>query len=250
MASSPPLLLQLNPSSRVFDFVMKRDFDEISEEEWQQHSFNPSRVLKQPRAPKTTTTRTPPPRRQQPNPSPPIESFAYRRPSKAIESDDDCVVVEDSGSGESDSDVKIVNGGDDLLLDDEEEEEEEEEEAKVVVVRRARVGRRFVIEDEEGSEEDEVEVEEVSSSEGEDGGGGDGDEDVVGMALQKCAKISADLRKELYGSSSGVTTCDRYSEVESSTVRIVTQVPSIFNALRMVCLNLVLFTGFLKVSAE
>ncbi|CAN6859193.1 protein CHROMATIN REMODELING 19 [Brassica napus] len=200
---------------------MKRDFDEISEEEWQQHSFNPSRVLKQPRAPKTTTTRTPPPRRQQPNPSPPIESFAYRRPSKAIESDEDCVVVEDSGSGESDSDVKIVNGGDDLLLDD----EEEEEEAKVVVVRRARVGRRFVIEDEEGSEEDEVEVEveEVSSSEGEDGGGGDGDEDVVGKALQKCAKISADLRKELYGSSSGVTTCDRYSEVESSTVRIVTQ---------------------------
>nr|VDD30609.1 unnamed protein product [Brassica oleracea] len=195
---------------------MKRDFDEISEEEWQQHSFNPSRVLKQPRAPKTTTTRTPPPpRRQQPNPSPPIESFAYRRPSKAIESDDDCVVVEDSG--ESDSDVEIVNGGDDLLLDD------EEEEAKVVVVRRARVGRRFVIEDEEGSEEDEVEVEEVSSSEGEDGGGGDGDEDVVGKALQKCAKISADLRKELYGSSSGVTTCDRYSEVESSTVRIVTQ---------------------------
>ncbi|XP_009114207.1 protein CHROMATIN REMODELING 19 [Brassica rapa] len=197
---------------------MKRDFDEISEEEWQQHSFNPSRVLKQPRAPKTTTTtRTPPPPRQQPNPSPPIESFAYRRPSKAIESDDDFVVVEDSG--ESDSDVKIVNGGDDLLLDD------EEEEAKVVVVRRARVGRRFVIEDEEGSEEDEVEVEEVSSSEGEgeDGGGGDGDEDVVGKALQKCAKISADLRKELYGSSSGVTTCDRYSEVESSTVRIVTQ---------------------------
>ncbi|CAG7862112.1 hypothetical protein BRARA_I02052 [Brassica rapa] len=193
---------------------MKRDFDEISEEEWQQHSFNASRVLKQPRAPKTTTTTTTPP---PPRPSPPIESFAYRRPSKAIESDDDCVVVEDSG--ESDSDVKIVNGGDDLLLDD------EEEEAKVVVVRRARVGRRFVIEDEEGSEEDEVEVEEVSSSEGEgeDGGGGDGDEDVVGKALQKCAKISADLRKELYGSSSGVTTCDRYSEVESSTVRIVTQ---------------------------
>ncbi|KAL0793290.1 hypothetical protein Bca101_064667 [Brassica carinata] len=196
---------------------MKRDFDEISEEEWSQHSFNPSRVLKQPRAPKTTTTTRTTPR--QPNPSPPIESFAYRRPSRAIESissdDDDCVVVEDS-----DSDVKIVNGGDDLLLDD--DDEEEEEEAKVVVVRRARVGRRFVIEDEEGSEDDEVE--EVSSSEDEDGGGGDGDEeDVVGKALQKCAKISADLRKELYGSSSGVTTCDRYSEVETSTVRIVTQ---------------------------
>lgn len=127
-----------------------------------------------------------------------------------------------------DSDVKIVNGGDDLLLDDDEEE---------VVVRRARVGRRFVIEDEEASEEEEEEdeVEEVSSSEEDEGGeGGDGDEDVVGKALQKCAKISADLRKELYGSSSGVTTCDRYSEVESSTVRIVTQVVESFTALRVV----------------
>ncbi|CAH8383388.1 unnamed protein product [Eruca vesicaria subsp. sativa] len=195
---------------------MKRDFDEISEEEWSQHSFNASRVLKQPRPPKTT------PRQQQTrkNPSPPIESFAFRRPSKAIEiedDDEDCVVVEDSES-DSDSDVKIVNGGGgggDLVLDDDEE---------VVMVRRARVGRRFVIEDEEASEEEEED--EVSSSEEEGGGGrgGDGDdEDVVGKALQKCAKISADLRKELYGSSSGVTTCDRYSEVETSTVRIVTQ---------------------------
>ncbi|KAJ0252838.1 Protein CHROMATIN REMODELING 19 [Hirschfeldia incana] len=198
---------------------MKRDFDEISEEEWSQHSFNASRVLKQPRAPPPPKPTTTP---RQPNPSPPIESFAYRRPSKQViesissDEDEDCVVVEDS-----DSDVKIVNGGgDDLLLDD------EEEEAEVVVVRRARVGRRFVIEDEEGSEEED-EVEEVSSSEEEDDGEGEGeeggDEDVVGKALQKCAKISADLRKELYGSSSGVTTCDRYSEVESSTVRIVTQ---------------------------
>lgn len=192
---------------------MKRDFDEISEEEWSQHSFNPSRVLKRPRTPKRTRPT---------NPSPPIESFAFRRPSKAAvggreESDsssDDCVEVEDLG--ESDSEVKIVNG-DDLLLED------EEEDAKVVV-RAARAGRRFVIEDDEASEDefDDDEVE-LSSSEDEGGRGGREEEDVVGKALQKCAKISADLRKELYGSSSGVT-CDRYSEVETSTVRIVTQV--------------------------
>ncbi|CAH2045776.1 unnamed protein product [Thlaspi arvense] len=195
---------------------MKRDFDEISEEEWSQHSFNPSRVLKRPRTPKKTRLA---------NPSPPIESFAFRRPSKAIgraesNSSDDCVEVDDLG--ESDSEVKVVNGGEDLLLDD--EEVEEEEEAKVVV-RAARVGRRFVIEDEEASEDEFDDEVEISSSEDEGGGGrGRGeDEDVVGKALQKCAKISADLRKELYGSSSVATTCDRYSEVETSTVRIVTQ---------------------------
>uniref|UniRef100_A0A1J3D7E7 Protein CHROMATIN REMODELING 19 n=1 Tax=Noccaea caerulescens TaxID=107243 RepID=A0A1J3D7E7_NOCCA len=190
---------------------MKRDFDEISEEEWSQHSFNASRVLKRPRTPKRT---------RPVNPSPPIESFAFRRPSKAAvgggeesNSSDDCVEVEDLG--ESDSEVKIVNG-DDLLLED------EEEDAKVVV-RAARAGRRFVIEDDEASEDefDDDEVE-LSSSEDEGGKGGREEEDVVGKALQKCAKISADLRKELYGSSSGVT-CDRYSEVETSTVRIVTQ---------------------------
>ncbi|CAA7037933.1 unnamed protein product [Microthlaspi erraticum] len=196
---------------------MKRDFDEISEEEWSQHSFNASRVLKRPRAP----TRTRPA-----NPSPPIESFAFRRPSKAAvagggreeesnSSSDDCVEVEDLG--ESDSEVKVVNG-DDLLLED-------EEDAKVVV-RAARAGRRFVIEDDEASEDEFDDDDEValssSDDEGGKGGRGGGEEDVVGKALQKCAKISADLRKELYGSSSGVT-CDRYSEVETSTVRIVTQ---------------------------
>ncbi|ESQ33096.1 hypothetical protein EUTSA_v10003689mg [Eutrema salsugineum] len=194
---------------------MKRDFDEISEEEWSQHSFNPSRVLKRPRTPKKTRPA---------NPSPPIESFAYRRPSTATgreesNSSDDCVELEDLG--ESDTEVKVVNG-EDLLLDD--EEVEEEEEAKVVT-RPARAGRRFVIEDEDASEDDFDDEVDISSSEDELGGGRGRveDEDVVGKALQKCAKISADLRKELYGSSSVATTCDRYSEVETSTVRIVTQ---------------------------
>lgn len=202
---------------------MKRDFDEISEEEWSQHSFNASRVLKRPRTPKKTRPL---------NPSPPIESFAFRRPSTAMtiesnnSSDGDCVEIEDLG--DSDSDVKIVNG-EDLLLEDEEEVEETK-----VVMRAARVGRRFVIEDEEASDDDDEAESSASEDEfGRGGGGGGGrrgeDEDVVGKALQKCAKISADLRKELYGTSSGVTTCDRYSEVETSTVRIVTQVLNLVN---------------------
>ncbi|KAA8549439.1 hypothetical protein F0562_001088 [Nyssa sinensis] len=59
-----------------------------------------------------------------------------------------------------------------------------------------------------GFEDEEVEVEEAG--------------DVVGKALQKCAKISAKLRSELYSSSS-VAACDRYAEVEASSVRIATQ---------------------------
>lgn len=64
----------------------------------------------------------------------------------------------------------------------------------------------FRIEDEEEKKEAEEDEEEV---------------DVVGKALQKCAKISAALRQELYGSS--VQDCDRYAEVEASSCRIVTQ---------------------------
>lgn len=47
------------------------------------------------------------------------------------------------------------------------------------------------------------------------------EDDVVGKALHKCAKISTELKRELYGSSR--TACDRYAEVEASSVRIVTQ---------------------------
>lgn len=85
-------------------------------------------------------------------------------------------------------------------------------------------GRRFVIDDED--EESERELTEVcdvkSTSEEEQEEDREDDDDVVGKALQKCAKLSADLKRELYGSS--VSTCERYSEVESSSVRIVTQV--------------------------
>ncbi|KAB1206350.1 hypothetical protein CJ030_MR7G018880 [Morella rubra] len=79
-------------------------------------------------------------------------------------------------------------------------------------------GRRFVVDDEE-SDGDVKEVHEVKSSDAEEED--EDDEDLVGKALQKCAKISAELKGELFGSSR--TVCDRYAEVEASTLRIVTQ---------------------------
>ncbi|XP_075657940.1 protein CHROMATIN REMODELING 19 [Castanea sativa] len=177
---------------------MKRVFEEISDDEWENHShsFKPSRVLN------TTTTTA--------NPNPPaIESFAY-------------------GSSKQ-------NPKEDIVFDLEDDDEDVAEPARPSLANR---GRRFVVEDEESDgdgeggdkdadiaqvydvkssdEEENVEEEEEAEAEEEEE-----EEDVVAKALQKCAKISAELKRDLYGSS--VTACDRYAEVESSSVRIVTQ---------------------------
>lgn len=159
---------------------MKRVFEEISDDEWENHSFKPSRVLN-----KSETL------------PPPIESFAYRSSSKVEVSDhssDDCVEIK---------------------------ENLEDDDAEVELVRPANRGRRFVVDDEE-SDEDSPEVCEVKSTSEEEEEEDVDEDDVVGKALQKCAKISAELKRELYGSSG--TTCEQYSEVEASSVRIVTQV--------------------------
>ncbi|XP_059449658.1 protein CHROMATIN REMODELING 19 isoform X2 [Corylus avellana] len=145
---------------------MKRVFEEISDDEWGNHSFKPSRVLRNPQQP----------------PPPPIESFAY---------------------ASSNPQVEVT-----LNLEDDDVEEEAARPA-------ANRGRRFVVDDDE-SEGDFKEVYEIKSSEEEEE-----EEDVVGKALHKCAKISTELKRELYGSSR--TACDRYAEVEASSVRIVTQ---------------------------
>lgn len=160
---------------------MKRDFTEISDDEWDNHSFKLSRALK----------------KSQGAP-PPIESFSYRP-------EDPQVSPEDVSDGSSDDCVEI-------------KEDLEDDDAEVLAAPVTR-GRRFVVD--EDSDEDFAEVVEVKSGTEEEAEEEVEEDDVVGKALQKCAKISAELRRELYGSS--VTACDRYAEVESSSVRIVTQ---------------------------
>ncbi|KAL6187185.1 hypothetical protein ACLB2K_043300 [Fragaria x ananassa] len=175
---------------------MKRGLDdyEISDDEWEDHSasFKPSRVLnnKPPRSP----------------PPPAIESFAYKR---GRASDYDADFVFDISDDSDDDCVKIK---DDLEDDDVEE---------VVRSRPVTRGRRFVVEDED-SDGDSAELE-SSSEEEEEVEEAVGDDDIVGRALQKCAKISADLKRELHGSSAPATASDRYAEVDASSVRIVTQ---------------------------
>ncbi|WJX16920.1 Protein CHROMATIN REMODELING 19 [Trifolium repens] len=184
---------------------MKPELYEISDDEWENHSFKPSRVLKRPRSP-----------------PPPLDSFAYKPPSQPQpqpvasddDDDDDCVVI---------SQITDNNNNNFECLDDLEDADVDDVEAAPT----ARPGRRFIIDDEDeeddlgggdnvdvfdiDSTEDEVEVEIDEGNEG----------DLVGRALQKCARISVELKGELFGSSGAA--CERYSEVESSSVRIVTQ---------------------------
>lgn len=180
---------------------MKRVFDEISDEEWENHSFKPSRILGASSTSKFTT--------------PPIESFAFN-------------------SRSDDHFVDLTNDREDEGFELQAEDLEDHDADDVTAGRSVGRGRRFVVDDDE---DEAAEVVEVKSDEDEeepmlfDVGEEDEEfeeveeeeEDVVGKALQKCAKISAELRKELYGSSSASANFDRYSEVDSSSVRIVTQ---------------------------
>ncbi|KAH1188680.1 Protein CHROMATIN REMODELING 19 [Glycine soja] len=184
---------------------MKPELYEISDDEWENHSFKPSQVLKRPR-----TSSPPSP--------PPIESFAYTSNSKvdvSSENDDDSDCVEiapesanfrdnlnDLEDADVDDEPVPASRGRRFVIDDDDEEDGEEENG-------GRDGHVAELYDVESSEEEEEDVDELNEN------------DVVGRALHKCARISAELKGELFGSSG--TACERYSEVESSSVRIVTQ---------------------------
>ncbi|XP_057543717.1 protein CHROMATIN REMODELING 19 [Amaranthus tricolor] len=190
---------------------MKRTFDEISDEEWEKHKFKPSKVLNSTSSSSST--------------KPTIESFSFKNSrSTPIDLTDD---------GDEDY-VPPSEGEDDLEHHD---DVLEDDDADLVTSRTSSRGRRFIVDDDEEDEYEELQevvevksdIEEEEEMEMFDLTDDDDDEDeeeflekeeedVVGKALQKCGKISAELRKEL-----SMTATDRYSEVDSSSVRIVTQ---------------------------
>ncbi|KAG7031432.1 Protein CHROMATIN REMODELING 19, partial [Cucurbita argyrosperma subsp. argyrosperma] len=135
--------------SQVLHHSMKRVFDEISDDEWSNHSFKPSRVFSKPQT--------------QPPIPPPIESFAYQPPSLYISDDsgDDCVVVMESSKNFKES-----------LEDD--DVEVEGVKSSTAMSR----GRRFVVDDEDEESEKELtevcDVRSTSEEEEEEGGGGGG----------------------------------------------------------------------------
>ncbi|KAD3639925.1 hypothetical protein E3N88_29148 [Mikania micrantha] len=132
------------------------------------------------------------------NKPPPIESFAFRPGARTSNS------KTPSDSSDSSDCVEIINHHAPENLED---DDFGEPPSTSIATR----GRRFVIDDddEDDAVDFDAENEEMELS-----------DDVVGKALHKCAKISAELRSELYGSS--VHACDRYAEVDASSIRIVT----------------------------
>ncbi|KAK6122465.1 hypothetical protein DH2020_043802 [Rehmannia glutinosa] len=183
----------------------ERDFIELSEDEWSHHSdsFKPSRVLK----PQPTSQ----------NPPPPIESFAFSKTTHSTTSTSNAIHIIESSSSEE---LGNANGNEFEDLEDEDADMEVSRSAATVTR-----GNRFVIDDDDdeddhvGNKVGDFSDHEVWLSEEEE----EEEEDVVKKALRKCEKISAELKRELYGTSSVV--CDRYSEVElgSSAAKIVTQ---------------------------
>lgn len=173
---------------------MKRPYVEISDDEWENHSsFDPSRVLKKP---------------SNPPPPPPIESFAFRSSS---------TFQSVSSSSSDDSLLAQVENFDGNLVDDDLEDDDAEGPPPPTFR-----GRKFVVDEDSDGDFNEVEL--VRVEEEEEIEEMVEESDVVGKALQNCAKISAELRSELYGSGAAAAAYDRYSEVEASSVRIVTQV--------------------------
>ncbi|PIN17899.1 SNF2 family DNA-dependent ATPase [Handroanthus impetiginosus] len=182
----------------------EREFIELSEDEWSHHSesFKPSRVIK------------PNPNSQ--NPPPPIESFAFSKTHNYSNSSNAIQIIESSSSEEFGN---AATGNGNEFEDLEDEDADMDVSNTVATVSR---GNRFVIDDDDG-EDDDDDVKVGDFSDRELLSSGEEEEDVVKKALRKCVKISAELKRELYGTSSAA--CDRYSEVElgSSGARIVTQ---------------------------
>lgn len=182
---------------------MKRVFEEISDDEWENHSFKPSRVFNN---------------KPQIDRPPSIESFAFKSSSSSSKQQPVVVVSDEEESSDFDC-IEIKN---ETNLEDDDFDEVDVDQLRPTVNR----GRRFVVDDgedesEENSDGEFADVFEVGDEEDEKVVE---DDDVVVKALQKCGKISAELKRDLYGSNVAAEACDRYAEVESSVVRIVTQV--------------------------
>lgn len=179
---------------------MKRDYCEISDDEWpEDNSFNPSRVLKL---------------NKPSSPPPPIESFAYSKSNNHDTSKpSNFVELVDSSSEE----IGVRNVTENL------EDDDAEIVSTVNQTTTSRGRRRFVVDDEDEGlnsniDEQDIEVfEEIDAFEE-----SEEDDDVVGKALQKCGKISTELKRELFGTAAAKF--DSYAQVEeASSLRIVTQ---------------------------
>ncbi|KAL6579557.1 hypothetical protein OROMI_009773 [Orobanche minor] len=182
----------------------ERDFIELSDDEWSHHSdsFKPSRIIK--------------PNHTSQNSAPAIESFAYSKTLNNSSNTSNAIQIIESSSSEE---LGNAAGNEFEALEDEDADMEVSNKAGAV-----NRGNRFVIDDDEEEDGRNVgEMGDFSDPEVWSLGEEELEEDVVKKALRKCEKISVELKRELYGTSTAA--CDRFSEVElgSFAARIVNQ---------------------------
>ncbi|KAL6505917.1 Protein CHROMATIN REMODELING 19 [Orobanche hederae] len=182
----------------------ERDFIELSDDEWSHHSdsFKPSRIIK--------------PNHTSQNSAPAIESFAYSKTLNNSSNTSNAIQIIESSSSEE---LGNAAGNEFEALEDEDADMEVSNKAGAV-----NRGNRFVIDDDDEEDGRNVgEMGDFSDPEVWSLGEEELEEDVVKKALRKCEKISVELKRELYGTSTAA--CDRFSEVElgSSAARIVNQ---------------------------
>ncbi|CAN6464118.1 unnamed protein product [Victoria cruziana] len=259
---------------------MKRAFEELSDDEWENHSFQLTKVLKS----QPQTKDHPHEHVMNGKSLPSIESFAFQKkvkghvPLSLVEAkssvdDDDFELgnqrvnrnrnknvsmtpypqnleddnfkfcqsiknVHKSSGGDDDDDFELGksrinrNTRKPVPISPQKPQDLEDDDFEVgrsrISINRSR--RLVVLDDsdndtgagENGSDVSQLEVVEVGTV-SDDSEGADED-DVVGNALQKCDKISATLRKELYGSTwIPSTSCEGYCEVDDCAAKIVTQ---------------------------
>lgn len=197
---------------------MKRDFCEISDDEWGDTTVKLSRVMKRPARENCINNGNS--QKKDNKALPPLESFAFKQKNNEV------------AAGHQVSDH--------LLEDDDFQMGKGRSNGSR--------GRRFVVADESDEDYDQTAGNHnnvMCLPVSEDGSGGVGDQcieipdeeelveenievaedDVVGNALQKCDQIAVTLREELSGSGSATLNmyCDRYAEVDATVTKIVTQ---------------------------
>ncbi|KAH9288007.1 hypothetical protein KI387_032124, partial [Taxus chinensis] len=199
------------------DIEMKRDFCEISDDEWGDTTVKLSRVIK--RSTHENLISNGNCQKKDNKVLPPVESFAFKQKNREatvepqisdhLLEDDDFQLAKGRSNG---------NRGRRFVVADESDEEFDpaiDKDCNVLYSpidenRSVRMGAQCVeILDEELADEN------MEAAE----------DDVVGNALQKCGQIAVTLREELSGSGSTTNNVcyDRYAEVDAAAAKLVTQ---------------------------
>uniref|UniRef100_A0A0C9RXA1 TSA: Wollemia nobilis Ref_Wollemi_Transcript_6762_3365 transcribed RNA sequence n=1 Tax=Wollemia nobilis TaxID=56998 RepID=A0A0C9RXA1_9CONI len=202
---------------------MKRDFCEISDDEWGDTTVKLSRVIK--KAAHENLYNNGNCQKKENKAVPPLETFAFKPKNREFSAvpqasdhpleDDDLQVTKARSNGSRGRRFVVADDSDEEF---EPETEKDSNGSCLPTDKNVAVGTdeiEILDDDEVVGIDPSFVAEDVEAPE----------DDVVGNALQKCDQIAVTLREELYGGGSTANSMcyDRYAEVDASAAKIVTQ---------------------------